>query len=130
MTTIFPDRLADLLKGLPQGDEASARAVAARQARLTKPAGSLGMLEEGVAWLPPGGGRGLARSLAGPRGAAPRSGRGRDLRGQPRCRRAGRVAVSGGCHSADGGEFRGGWCRDQPDLGPGGGGAVGPSAFT
>jgi nicotinate-nucleotide--dimethylbenzimidazole phosphoribosyltransferase len=61
MTTILPDRLADLLKGLPQGDEASARAVAARQARLTKPAGSLGMLEEGVAWLARWQGRAVPR---------------------------------------------------------------------
>ena len=61
MTTILPNRLADLLKGLPQGDEASARAVAARQARLTKPAGSLGMLEEGVAWLARWQGRAVPR---------------------------------------------------------------------
>jgi nicotinate-nucleotide--dimethylbenzimidazole phosphoribosyltransferase len=61
MTTILPNRLADLLKGLPQGDEASARTVAARQARLTKPAGSLGMLEEGVAWLARWQGRAVPR---------------------------------------------------------------------
>jgi nicotinate-nucleotide--dimethylbenzimidazole phosphoribosyltransferase len=36
---------------LPAGDAAAAAAVAARQAELTKPAGSLGRLEESVAWL-------------------------------------------------------------------------------
>jgi nicotinate-nucleotide--dimethylbenzimidazole phosphoribosyltransferase len=46
--------LADLrgaLAGLPQGDASAAAAVAARQARLTKPQGSLGRLEELAAWL-------------------------------------------------------------------------------
>ncbi len=36
---------------LPEGDSAAADAVAARQAELTKPPGSLGRLEEIVAWL-------------------------------------------------------------------------------
>jgi len=36
---------------LPAGDAAAAAAVAAREAKLTKPAGSLGRLEETVAWL-------------------------------------------------------------------------------
>ena len=36
---------------LPEGDSAAAAAVAARQAELTKPPGSLGRLEEIVAWL-------------------------------------------------------------------------------
>jgi len=36
---------------LPAGDAAAAAAVAAREATLTKPAGSLGRLEEAVAWL-------------------------------------------------------------------------------
>ena len=36
---------------LPAGDAAAAAAVAARDANLTKPAGSLGRLEEAVAWL-------------------------------------------------------------------------------
>jgi nicotinate-nucleotide--dimethylbenzimidazole phosphoribosyltransferase len=36
---------------LPGGDEAASAAVAARQAELTKPPGSLGRLEEMVAWL-------------------------------------------------------------------------------
>jgi nicotinate-nucleotide--dimethylbenzimidazole phosphoribosyltransferase len=46
--------LADLraaLAQLPQGDAEAEAAVAARQARLTKPPGSLGRLEELVAWL-------------------------------------------------------------------------------
>jgi nicotinate-nucleotide--dimethylbenzimidazole phosphoribosyltransferase len=48
---------------LPDGDHAAAAAVTARQAELTKPPGSLGRLEEMVAWLaqwggnPPGLGR-------------------------------------------------------------------------
>ena len=36
---------------LPPGDDAAAAAVAARQAQLTKPPGSLGRLEDIVAWL-------------------------------------------------------------------------------
>lgn len=36
---------------LPEGDAAARAAVAAREARLTKPAGSLGRLEDLVAWL-------------------------------------------------------------------------------
>ena len=36
---------------LPAGDEACAEAVRARQSRLTKPPGSLGRLEQLVAWL-------------------------------------------------------------------------------
>jgi nicotinate-nucleotide--dimethylbenzimidazole phosphoribosyltransferase len=40
-------RLADL----PEGDEGAATAIAERQSRLTKPLGSLGRLEELVAWL-------------------------------------------------------------------------------
>jgi nicotinate-nucleotide--dimethylbenzimidazole phosphoribosyltransferase len=51
MTTRQADYLADLLKQLPRPDEAAAAAVARRQARLTKPAGSLGQLEELVGWL-------------------------------------------------------------------------------
>ncbi|GAB0115497.1 nicotinate-nucleotide--dimethylbenzimidazole phosphoribosyltransferase [Acidisoma sp. C75] len=43
--------LASLLHGLPVPDHAAERAVAERQARLTKPPGSLGLLEESVAWL-------------------------------------------------------------------------------
>jgi nicotinate-nucleotide--dimethylbenzimidazole phosphoribosyltransferase len=38
-------------RGLPAGNGASATAVAAREAQLTKPPGSLGRLEEIVAWL-------------------------------------------------------------------------------
>src|ERR1700730_8813542 len=43
---------------LPAGNDAAAAAVAARQAQLTKPPGSLGRLEDIVAWLAQwGGGR-------------------------------------------------------------------------
>jgi nicotinate-nucleotide--dimethylbenzimidazole phosphoribosyltransferase len=45
------DYFAELLRQLPPPDEAAADAVARRQARLTKPAGSLGQLEEAVGWL-------------------------------------------------------------------------------
>jgi nicotinate-nucleotide--dimethylbenzimidazole phosphoribosyltransferase len=38
-------------RDLPPGDDAAAAAVAARQAQLTKPPGSLGRLEDLVAWL-------------------------------------------------------------------------------
>jgi nicotinate-nucleotide--dimethylbenzimidazole phosphoribosyltransferase len=43
--------LRALLVDLPQGDDTAAAAIAERQARLTKPQGSLGRLEELVAWL-------------------------------------------------------------------------------
>jgi nicotinate-nucleotide--dimethylbenzimidazole phosphoribosyltransferase len=43
--------LAAACRDLPPGDAAAAAAVAAREATLTKPAGSLGRLEEAVAWL-------------------------------------------------------------------------------
>jgi nicotinate-nucleotide--dimethylbenzimidazole phosphoribosyltransferase len=43
--------LAAACRNLPAADEAAAAAVAAREATLTKPAGSLGRLEEAVAWL-------------------------------------------------------------------------------
>jgi len=46
--------LADLrarLADLPAGDDSAAAAIATRQSRLTKPQGSLGRLEELVAWL-------------------------------------------------------------------------------
>ncbi len=42
---------SERLKQLPGPDEASARAAAARQARLTKPPGSLGRLEQLAEWL-------------------------------------------------------------------------------
>src|SRR5215471_2227862 len=40
-----------LLESLSQGDNDAATAIAERQSRLTKPQGSLGRLEELVAWL-------------------------------------------------------------------------------
>src|SRR5882762_107846 len=43
--------LRALCLDLPPGDDAAAAAVAARQAQLTKPPGSLGRLEDIVAWL-------------------------------------------------------------------------------
>ncbi|MBW4022805.1 MAG: nicotinate-nucleotide--dimethylbenzimidazole phosphoribosyltransferase [Proteobacteria bacterium] len=51
MTTRQSDYLPGLLRNLPGPDEAAGDAVARRQARLTKPPGSLGMLEEAVGWL-------------------------------------------------------------------------------
>jgi nicotinate-nucleotide--dimethylbenzimidazole phosphoribosyltransferase len=43
--------LRALLADLPGGDDSAAAAIAERQSRLTKPQGSLGRLEELVAWL-------------------------------------------------------------------------------
>src|ERR1043166_3289418 len=43
--------LAAACADVPEGDAAAAAAVAAREATLTKPSGSLGRLEETVAWL-------------------------------------------------------------------------------
>jgi nicotinate-nucleotide--dimethylbenzimidazole phosphoribosyltransferase len=51
MTTHIGDFLQDLLRKLPGPDETAAAAVMRRQAQLTKPPGSLGLLEESVAWL-------------------------------------------------------------------------------
>ena len=51
MMTRQSDYFAELLRDLPRPDEAAAAAVARRQARLTKPAGSLGLLEEAAGWL-------------------------------------------------------------------------------
>lgn len=45
------DALRAAWRDLPSGDEAAAAAVNARQAELTKPPGSLGRLEDVVAWL-------------------------------------------------------------------------------
>jgi nicotinate-nucleotide--dimethylbenzimidazole phosphoribosyltransferase len=45
------DALTSICATLPDGDAASAAAVRARQSTLTKPEGSLGRLEESVAWL-------------------------------------------------------------------------------
>ena len=45
------DDIHAALAALPEGDEAAAAAVAARQDLLTKPPGSLGRLETIVAWL-------------------------------------------------------------------------------
>jgi nicotinate-nucleotide--dimethylbenzimidazole phosphoribosyltransferase len=56
--------LRDACRNLPPPDEDAAAQVAARQAQLTKPPGSLGRLEELVAWL--------ARWQGHPRGLAPR----------------------------------------------------------
>src|SRR3546814_14567048 len=43
--------IRDLLKALPPADEEAAEAALERQGRLTKPAGSLGRLEELAVWL-------------------------------------------------------------------------------
>ena len=45
------DDIRDLLTKMPQADEDAARAAAEREIDLTKPAGSLGRLEEIAAWL-------------------------------------------------------------------------------
>lgn len=51
MMTRQVDFLEDLLRKLPGPDLEAAAAVMGRQASLTKPPGSLGLLEEGVEWL-------------------------------------------------------------------------------
>src|SRR3546814_1737029 len=43
--------IRDLLKALPPADEEAAEAALDRQGRLTKPAGSLGRLEDLAVWL-------------------------------------------------------------------------------
>jgi nicotinate-nucleotide--dimethylbenzimidazole phosphoribosyltransferase len=45
------DDIRSLCRDLPQGDDRAAEAVRARQLTLTKPPGSLGLLEELAAWL-------------------------------------------------------------------------------
>src|SRR3546814_15137254 len=48
----YPTRVrSDLLKVLPQADEEAAQDALLRQGQLTKPAGSLGRLEELAVWL-------------------------------------------------------------------------------
>ena len=78
--TLTVSSLADvsaLLAALPEGEAAAAAAAAAREPRLTKPAGSLGRLEELSAWLatwqgchPPRFERPVARVFAGNHGVA------------------------------------------------------------
>ena len=76
------DDIRALVKAMPGPDEAAVAAVRAREAELTKPAGSLGRLEEIAEWL-----------AAWQGGAAPcRPAAGRRLRRQSRRRRPGRLA--------------------------------------
>ena len=82
-------------------------AARAREAQLTKPAGSLGRLEE-IADVP--------RRLAGVRAAACRQPAGRRVRRQSRRRRARRVAVPAVGHERDGRELHRRRRGDQPDL--------------
>jgi nicotinate-nucleotide--dimethylbenzimidazole phosphoribosyltransferase len=51
MMTRQADFVEDLLRKLPGPDLEASEAVVRRQAQLTKPPGSLGLLEEGVEWL-------------------------------------------------------------------------------
>src|SRR5215470_4589531 len=55
------DDLLDACRDLPSGDAAAAAVAAARQATLTKPAGSLGRLEDLAVWLARWQGRALPR---------------------------------------------------------------------
>jgi nicotinate-nucleotide--dimethylbenzimidazole phosphoribosyltransferase len=73
-----------LVAELPGPDRAAAAAAAAREARLTKPAGALGRLEDA---------RPLARRLAGPPSADHPPPARRGLRRQPRRRRARRLGL-------------------------------------
>ena len=82
---------------LPEGDDAAVAEAPARQDSLTKPQGSLGRLEEIVAWLARWQGRATTEA--------------RQCRGHRLCRfawrhRAGRVGLPGRGHRPDGGEFR------------------------
>ncbi len=80
--SLVPRTSADirlLLQALPAPDDAAVRAVAAREGVLTKPAGSLGQLEELTSWLaawqgrvPPGVQRIAVRIFAGNHGVAAR----------------------------------------------------------
>ena len=56
-----PGDLQAVMRALPTGDSVAAAAVAARQATLTKPPGSLGRLEALVAWLARWQGRAMPR---------------------------------------------------------------------
>ena len=55
------DALAVACRGMPDGDNAAAAAVAERQGQLTKPPGSLGRLEDLVVWLARWQGRAMPR---------------------------------------------------------------------
>jgi nicotinate-nucleotide--dimethylbenzimidazole phosphoribosyltransferase len=62
MTTGLPfDDVRNLLATMPQADKAAAAAVASRDARLTKPPGALGRLEDIVRWLAAWQGRSTPR---------------------------------------------------------------------
>ena len=102
----FDDIRALLLK-MPGPDEAAVAAAREREAQLTKPAGSLGRLEEISAFL--AGWQGSAEPhvdnplvavFAGNHGVAAQ----------------GRLALSAVGHPGDGGEFHGRRRGDQPDL--------------
>ena len=45
------DDIRDLMRKMPQADEAARAAARERQAQLTKPAGALGRLEEIAEWM-------------------------------------------------------------------------------
>ena len=101
------DDIRALLLQMPGPDEAAIAAAREREAQLTKPAGSLGRLEEISAFL--AGWQGSARPhvdnplvavFAGNHGVVAQ----------------GRVAVSAVGHPGDGGELHRGRGGDQPDL--------------
>ncbi len=101
------DDIRSLLGKMPKADEAARAAAREREAQLTKPAGSLGRLEEIAEWM---------AGWQATRAPACRQSAGRGLRRQSRRRRAGRLGLSAVGHSGDGGEFHRRRRRDQPDL--------------
>ena len=101
------DDIRALVARIPGPDFAAVEAVRARDAVLTKPAGSLGRLEEIVEWL---------AAWQGKAPPAVNRAAGRDLRRQSRRRRPRRLGVPAVGDPPDGREFRRRRRRDQPDL--------------
>lgn len=100
------DDFRALLRELPGPDTHALVAAKERNAQLTKPAGSLGRLEEIAMWLAAWSGRSPA--VTRPLVAI--------FMRQSRCYPARRYALSDIRDPADGGKFRGRRCGDQPDL--------------
>ncbi len=101
------DDIRALIGAMPEPDAAALAAVRAREAQLTKPAGSLGRLEEIAR---------MAGGLAGRRAPACRRAARRGFRRQPRRRRPGRFAVPAIGDAGDGRQFLRRRRGDQSDL--------------
>ena len=101
------DEIRALLSQLPGPDLAAGTAAAARQAQLTKPAGSLGRLEELAIWLA------TWQARHPPRLDQPRTS---GVRRQSRGRRARRFGLSRRGHGADGAELHRRRRRGKPAV--------------